>query len=152
MDDGTKLKPWGAPPIRGLFALAFEAELGKPPVKFEVKHENASLGFIDDRFNVASMSRGIQVYNLVYRGDVLVSFIPDNDLFKVSYEAVGLTDANKVRGFLVIETTVGNLAQKVVNADFPLGTDVNKVDQSVERHVFDKAEGHYMFAVLQTSP
>jgi hypothetical protein len=300
MDDGTKLKPWGAPPIRGLFAIAFETELGRPPVKFEVKQEDASLGFsgaegrstpgaavtalpwgndlvlfisdpsggiyttlwnpqtkvgdwtsvaegrstpgapvtalpwgndlvlfisdpsggiyttlwnpqtrvgywtsvaegrstpgapvtalpgsdlvlfisdpnggiyttlwnpqtkvgyweivrywIDDRFNVATMSRGIQVYNLTYRGDVLVSFIPNNDLFKASYEAVGLSDANKVRGFLVIETSVGMLNQKVVNADFPLGTDVNKIDQSVERHVFDKAEGHYMFTVLQTDP
>jgi hypothetical protein len=46
MDDGTKLKPWGAPPIKGLFAIAFEAELGKGPVVFEVTDL--------DRFNVAS--------------------------------------------------------------------------------------------------
>src|SRR5262249_14894706 len=40
MDDGTKLKPWGAPPIKGLFAIAFEVKIGglvaTPPVLFEV--------------------------------------------------------------------------------------------------------------------
>jgi hypothetical protein len=148
MDDGTKLKPWGAPPIRGLFAIAFEAELGvvvgKPPIRFEVESE-------DDRFNVAPMGQGIQAYNLIYRGHTLVSFIPTNNLFKVSYEGVGLSDGNKVRGFLVLETSVGKLTQKVVDSEFPLGTDVNKIDQSVERRVFEKAEGHYMFSVLQTN-
>jgi hypothetical protein len=29
MDDGLKLKPWGAPPITGVFAIPFEADLGK---------------------------------------------------------------------------------------------------------------------------
>ena len=154
MDDGTKLKPWGAPPIKGLFAIAFEVELGtevsKPGVTFELMGGDFNKGFVDDRLNVATMPGGDQAYKLVYRNHTLVTFIPHNDLFRVTYENVGLADANKVRGFLVIEISVGTLTQKIVNADFPAGTDVNQIDQKLERQVFEKAEGHYMFTVLQT--
>jgi hypothetical protein len=49
MDDGTKKRPWGAPPIKGTFAIAFEVEIGqggkfglgdfsKPGKKFEVSN------------------------------------------------------------------------------------------------------------------
>ena len=55
MDDGTKLKPWGAPPTRGIFAIAFEAELGKPAVKFGVSN-------VDD-YNVAVIPNSNQAYN-----------------------------------------------------------------------------------------
>jgi hypothetical protein len=103
MDDGTKLKPWGAPPIRGVFAIAFEVQLGHPAVTYEVSN-------IDD-FNVAVAPDTNQTHDLVYENNVLVSFIPRNDAFEVSYEHVGLTGGNKVRGFLVLETTVGTLRQ-----------------------------------------
>jgi hypothetical protein len=143
MDDGTKLKPWGAPPIKGCFAIAFEAQLGKPAVKFEVSDI--------DEYNVAAIPNGNQVYNLVYRDTVLVTFIPHNDAFKVTYENVGSAGADNVRGFLVIETTVGTVTQKITRADIPPGTDVNTIDQGLEREAFDKEEGHYMFTVSQTS-
>ncbi|MGF9763678.1 hypothetical protein AAII07_52035 [Microvirga sp. 0TCS3.31] len=158
MDDGTKLKPWGAPPIRGLFAIAFEVELGKPAVKFEVANI--------DHYNVVDVPNGNQVYNLVYQNNVLVTFIPNNDAFKVTYESVGLTSTNKVRGFLVLETTVGNVTQtrtklSIPNTNprfppltvkIPPGTDVNGIDQRFERQVFKKEEGRYMFTVTQADP
>ena len=151
MDDGTKLKPWGAPPIRGIFAIAFEVELGKPAVTFEVSN-------ISD-YNVAVIPNGNQVYNLVYQNNVLVTFVPHNDAFNVTYENVGLTIDNKVRGFLVIETTVGTVTQiqtKIVVPpiviDIPPGSDVNTIDQRVEREAFEKVEGRYMFSVKQTNP
>ena len=157
MDDSTKLKPWGAPPIKGLFAIAFEAELGKPAVKFEVSNI--------DHYNVAFVQGGNQVYNLIYQNDVLVTFIPHNDAFLVTYENVGFVGTNKVRGFLVLETSVGSLRQKATQVsvprvgtgrfdtlDFPLGIDVNKVDQRFEREVFEKLEGRYTFTVTETKP
>jgi hypothetical protein len=162
MDDGTKLKPWGAPPVRGIFAIAFEAELGKPAVRFEVAN-------IDD-YNVTAVSNGDQTYNLVYQNNVLVSFVPHNDAFRVSFENVGMTAGNKVRGFLVLETTVGTVTQTKsrivippanprpdvnvppVVIDIPEGTDVNSVDQRFEREAFKKVEGRYMFTVTRTHP
>jgi hypothetical protein len=157
MDDGTKLKPWGAPPITGLFAIAFEVELGKGPVKYEVSDLVA--------YNVASIPNGNQAYDLVYQNNTLVTFIPHNDAFKVTYEYVGSAAPNKVRGFLVVETTVGKVTQKVTRVafpqpagapavwiDIPQGSDVNKVDQRVERLAFEKEEGRYMFTVTQSSP
>src|SRR5450631_1227265 len=151
MDDGTKLKPWGAPPITGLFAIAFEVELGKGPVKYEVSN-------LDD-YNVAVIPNGNQTYDLVYQNQTLVTFIPHNDAFKVTYESVSSVASNlsavvgtKVRGFLVIETTVGTLTQKTTQlvipspfpaqpptvVDIPQGTDVNKIDQRYERLAFEK--------------
>jgi hypothetical protein len=161
MDDGTKLKPWGAPPIKGLFAIAFEAELGKPPVTFEVTDL--------DQSNVASFPGADQPHTLVHQGAVLVSFVPHTDAFKVSYEKVGVVDGTKVRGFLVIETSVGTLTQIRTQIlvtihqgsglppiqqvlEFPPGTDVNAVPQQYERQLFRKVEGHYMFNVVQTRP
>lgn len=162
MDDGTKLKPWGAPPIRGIFAIAFEAELGKPAVTFEVSDI--------DSYNVVPVPNANQTYSLVYQSNVLVTFIPHNDAFKVSFEKVGLTPDNKVRGFLVLETTVGTVTQKATQIvipaanpqpnhivppvvfDIPVGTDVNIVDQRIERQAFEKREGRYMFTVTQTNP
>ena len=138
------------PPITGVFAIAFEVELGKGTVKYEVSN-------LSD-YNVASVPNGDQVYSLVYQNATLVTFIPHNAAFKVSFENAGSVARNKVRGFLVIETTVGTLTQKLTRValpqtnppiwiDIPEGSDVNKVDQRVERLAFEKVEGHYMFTV-----
>ena len=140
MDDGTKLKPWGAPPIKGLFAIAFETDLGKPTVKFEVSDIEA--------YNVAVAPGSDREYNLIYQNKVLVTFIPHNEAFEVTYENVGLVDANKIRGFLVIETSVGTVTKK--DPDIPPGTDVNKIDEESERSAFEKAEGRYMFTITET--
>lgn len=155
MDDGTKLKPWAAPPIAGLFAIAFEVELGKGPMRFEVTNI--------DHFNVAVFPSGNQTYSLVHQNSTLVTFTPHNDSFKVSFENIGLVSGNRVRGFLVIETSVGTVTQKTsklvvpgpfgnVAVEIPPGTDVNKIDQRFERQVFEKVEGHYMFTLSQFFP
>jgi hypothetical protein len=155
MDDGTKLKPWGAPPIHGIFAIAFEVRLGTvtapPGIIFEVAN-------VDD-YNVAVIPNANQVYSLTYKGRTLVQFIPHNDAFHVSFERVGLVGSDQVRGFLVLETTVGTLTQKATQAilpgnppsvvRFPMGTDVDKIDQRFERQIFEKVEGHYFFSVTQ---
>jgi hypothetical protein len=153
MDDGTKLKPWGAPPITGTFAIAFEVELGKPGKQFNISN-------IDD-YNVAVNPNTDKTYTLVYHapgavaersgGDVLVSFVPHNDAFKVSFEKVGLKPGTTsiVHGFLVIETTVGTVTQ-IDTKNFPPGADPDKINQDDEEKAFKKVEGHYMFSVLQT--
>jgi hypothetical protein len=161
MDDGTKLHPWGAPPIIGLFAITFEASFD--PIRagadggkrFEV--ENV------DHWNVATIPGGNKVYDLVYQGKTLVSFIPHNDAFKVSYENVGLKPGsnNIVRGFLVIETTVGTVTQiatkvtlniggQQVSVNVPQGADPDKIDERFEPAVFKKEAGHYVFTVKRT--
>lgn len=153
MDDGTKLKPWGAPPIRGIFAIAFEAEIGRPGKKFEVTNIEAH--------TVAAIPNAANIYELVYQNKSLVSFVPHNDAFKVSFERVGLKPGttNIVHGFLVIETTVGTVTQIATRAQFlgtsntikfPMGADPNKVHQAFERQLFKKVAGHYMFSILQT--
>lgn len=158
MDDGTKIKPWGAPPVEGIFAIAFEATIGRPAKTFEVSDV--------DVHNVTNSASRSKSYNLVYQGQTIVSFIPHNNAFKVSYERVG-TVGDKVRGFLVISTTVGSLRQKTTEVviqpqdpskpyntkktmTVPWGTDVNKIDQRWESDVFEKKEGHYMFKITRS--
>jgi hypothetical protein len=159
MDDGTKLKPWGAPPIKGTFAIAFEVEIGKPGKKFEVSNIEAS--------NVATTPNTDKVYNLNYQNKTLVSFVPHSNSLKVSYENVGLKEGttNIVRGFLVLETTVGTVTQmrtqvNVPNPNprfpgtiltFPEGTDPNTIDERYEKDIFRKVAGHHMFSVLRTN-
>ena len=161
MDDGTKLHPWGAPPITGLFAIAFEVPVDTLHVgtsggqRFEV----ANL----DHWNVATVPDSNKVYDLVYGGRTLVSFVPHNDAFKVSYENVGLKPGtnNMARGFLLIETTVGTVKQNAkkvtftigsqqVSVDVPEGSDPDKVDQRIEQKAFQKEAGHYLFTVTRT--
>ena len=157
MDDGTKLKPWGAPPIKGTFAIAFEVQIGKPGQKFEVSN-------IED-YNVVEYPNTDQVYNLVYQNQTLVSFIPHNNAFIAYYDEVGLKPGttNVIRGFLVLKTSVGTLTQKNSGhlrcltdlpphiVDVPRLADVNTVDQCVEHDAFEKVEGHYLFSVLRTN-
>lgn len=161
MDGGTKLHPWGAPPITGVFAIAFEVPIdpNRPATGGGKKFEVANV----DHWNVASIPNANQNYNLVYGGGTIVSFVPHNDAFKVSYENVGLKPGttNIVRGFLVIETTVGIVKQVatkgvVLNGNqqtivtVPQGADPDKVDQRIEKQIFHKEEGHYVFTVTRT--
>ena len=60
---------------------------------------------------------------------------------------MGTAPNGQIRGLLVLQTTVGTLTQKVVNVQFPAGTDVNAIDEDNERDVFDKQEGHHMFTL-----
>ena len=161
MGGGTKRHPWGAPPITGVFAIAFEVPIdwNRPAKGGGQKFEVTSV----DQWNVASNPGADQVYNLVYAGGTIVSFVPHNDAFKVSYTNVGLKPGttNVVRGFLVIETTVGIVRQIATKAvvltgaqkqivNVPQGADPDKVDQQIEKQIFQKEEGHYVFTVTRT--
>lgn len=92
-----------------------------------------------DFWNVVPVSNVDKVYELVYGGKTIVSFAPRGDVFKVSFENVGLKPGttNIVRGFLAIETTVGTVKQiatkgrylsgnQLVTVDVPQGADPDK--------------------------
>lgn len=147
MDDGTKLKPWAAPPIKGLFAIAFEytipgqAVMDGPAIRFEVSNLK--------QHNVIEYPNADQTYNLIYQDKNIVSFIPHNNAFKVSFEHVGVVPGspNKIRGFLIIETSVGRLTNLTNTYSTP-----EQAPQDQESKHFKKEDGHYYFTVLETSP
>jgi hypothetical protein len=143
MDGDLKLKPWGAPPIKGVFAIAFEVALPGPEVA------TSPLEFVVtdiSRHNVMTRSNANETA-LFYNGMLLVKFVPNGDSFAASFEGVGLGESGHVRGFLVLETTVGRLNQTLVTDDFPAGTDVNSLNEDDEHKVFEKEAGHYMFSL-----
>ena len=162
MDDGTKLKPWAEPPIKGLFAIAFEYKLPDP---------TNAIGYTTRKFEVANIQHNNvieypnadQTYNLVYNGKNIVSFVPHNNAFKVSFEHVGLSpdDQSKIRGFLVIETSVGVLTQISREVTSPLtnnipfkiseGAGPGDVPQLLEKLFFKKESGYYSFTVTESS-
>ncbi len=156
MDDGVKLKPWGAPPIKGVFAIAFEIILGAETAVNQVS-KKFEASYID-HYNLIEYPGADQTYKLMYQNQVLVSFIPHNNAFKVSFENVGKV-GNKVRGFLVIETSVGKCTQIATsisvnganNINIPAGTSPEAVPESIERQVFKKEEGYYLFSILETN-
>lgn len=163
MDDGTKLHPWAAPPVKGLFAIAFSVPLASTTANVGYTTKKFEVGNIEDH-NVIEFPNGNQVYNLVYQGRTLVSFLPHNDAFKVSYENVGFDAAtNSVNGFLVIETAVGKLQQVATSLTIPSpdggfnrvtippNSDPDKVDIRYENLFFKKDHGRYLFTVTQTS-
>lgn len=121
---GVKLKPWGAPPVRGVFAIAFEIPVPDSISVVQRPHLVLEVSEIDSH-NVATQSTGQPISTLVYRDATLVTFIPHSDAFAVSFEQVGVADNGQIRGFLVMRTSVGFLRQTVVNAQYPAGTDVN---------------------------
>lgn len=163
MDDGTKLKPWAEPPIKGLFAIAFEYTLpetsettstGYNTLKFDV-------GYVQ-HYNLAEFPNADKTYNLLYNGKNIVSFTPHNSAFKVSFEHVGISpdDHRKIRGFLVIETSVGKMTQIATKAfypgsnppiavELPAGSSPSQAPEIMEKIFFKKEEGHYYFNVTQ---
>lgn len=162
MDDGSKLKPWAEPPIKGLFAIAFEVNIPKltaAAVGYTVKTfevENIQ------HYNVKEFPNADQVYNLMHNGKPIVSFIPHNNAFKVSFEHVGIVPGapDKIRGFLVIETSVGTTTQIATSAVYPLsnpvqiiklpeGSSPSQAPQIMESTFFKKVEGHYLFNVTE---
>ncbi len=161
MDDGTKLKPWGEPPIKGLFAIAFEHQLPDP---------TNAVGYASRKFEVANIQHNNvieypnadQTYNLVFNGKNIASFVPHNNAFKVSFEQVGYSpdDKNKIRGFLIIETSVGVLTQIATEVRSPLtnnlpykipaGAGPGDVPQLLEKLFFKKESGYYSFTVTES--
>jgi len=163
MDDGTKLKPWGEPPIKGLFAIAFE---------YILPQTDETIGYSTKQFEVANIQHhnvieypnADQTYSLVYQNKTIVSFIPHNNAFKVSYEHVGMVpgEPNKIRGFLVIETSVGLTTQiataiTVLNGTTPLviklpaNSKPMQAQQAYEDKFFKKEAGHYYFTITESS-
>ncbi len=162
MDDGTKIHPWAAPPIKGLFAMAFDVPLtadGAEAAYFTKRFEVSN----KDHYNVIEYPNANQIYTLTYQGRTLVSFKPNNNAFKVSFEHVGLDPTtNSVKGFLVIETSVGKVTQVATTALIPAGTNVvrinigpnadpDKIDEAYEKFFFRKEDGKYLFDVIQTT-
>jgi hypothetical protein len=98
----------------------------------------------------------------VYGGKNLVSFIPHNNAFKVSFEHVGISaeDRNKIRGFLIIETSVGILTQIATEAivpgnsnpyKLPQGSLPSQAPQFLEKSFFKKESGYYYFTLTESS-
>jgi hypothetical protein len=152
MDDGTKLKPWGAPPITGTFAIAFETEINAPAKQFNI--------LVQDAYNHVTIPENFQRHHLVYQNKTLIAVVQDpSNLVKVSFEDVGLVGANTVRGFVVIEATVGKCIQHnnpIVLPGFPPqiitlppNTDPNKVSERIERAAFTKEAGRLMAMIMQ---
>jgi hypothetical protein len=161
MDGDNKMHPWGAPPITGLFAVAFEVPLNQMTIMQSGKQYKVQ---DVDFYNVKILPDNSPSFDLTYNGSTLVRFVPGSPAFTVSYEGVGLKPgtSNIVRGFLVIETTVGSVQQKstrgvVLNGsspqyiDVPEGSDPDTVDQRIESQIFEKTAGHYLFRLIETS-
>lgn len=167
MDDGTKLKPWGAPPVKGLFAIAFEYTF--PLARFQISATKKFEADYIDHYNLIEYPNANKTYNLVYQGKTIVSFIPHNSAFKVSFEHVGMVlgSSNKIRGFLVIETSVGLASQIAtsisISLPLPNGTSTQQVinlpanstpEQAPEQYedrFFKKERGHYFFNITETN-
>jgi hypothetical protein len=160
MDDGIKLKPWGAPPVKGLFAIAFEYTF--PLARFSTT-KKFEADYID-HYNLIEYPNAEQIYNLVYQDKTIVSFIPHNSAFKVSFEHVGAVSGslNKIRGFVVIETSVGLVTQiatsiSVANGgiqqiiNLPANSISEQAPEQYENKFFKKEMGHYFFNVTETT-
>lgn len=159
MDGDNKGHPWGAPPVTGVFAIAFEV-----PMNQETTLQSGKQFKVQDVdfYNVKILPDSSPSFDLRYNGSTLVSFVPGSPVFGVSYEGVGLKPgtSNIVRGLLVIETTVGSVSQKatrgaLVNGnavqyvDVPQGADPDQVDERIESQIFEKTPGHYLFRVIE---
>jgi hypothetical protein len=156
MDDGTKLKPWGAPPLTGTFAIAFETKVNTPVKLFTIA--------VQEVFNDVTEHEDFARHNLVYGGTTLVSVVQDpKSLLKVSFEHVGLVEPDIVRGLVVLEATVGKCTQiatkvdgavaahgLILKVDIPEGSDVNTVPQQFERQAFKKEAGRLLMRVSET--
>jgi hypothetical protein len=153
MDDGTKLKPWGAPPITGTFAIAFETEINTPTIRFDIA--------VQDAYNDVTATENFERHHLVYQNNTLISVVQDSSRHvKVSFDQVGLVGTNTVRGFLVIEATVGRCIQndnpiQVIQAaqtqpiTLPPNSDPNQVPELIERFAFRKEGGRLMLTINQ---
>ncbi len=180
MDDGIKIKPWGAPPIKGLFGIAFEVDLGNGVTANSGSQKIFEVSNISD-FNVRDYAKtdnviSDKIHSLNYQGINIVSFIPHNNSFKISFEKIGLVPATStlgssyIRGFIVIETEVGTCVLKnkivsIINPNYipqgaqpkfititiPDNADPNKVSEEIEKKAFEKKDGHYMFKVTEST-
>jgi hypothetical protein len=169
MEGADKKKPWGEPPVKGLFAVAFECNLPGnwssekiSTHQFEVQDIMPDLGSF--KHLVAQYPNANKTYNLIYENQNIVSFTPHSDGFNVSFEHVGVVPGNpaKIRGFLVIETQVGKLTRlngdsilKTLNPlanipSHPAYTSPGMVPQGMlESIYFKKESGFYIFKLVE---
>jgi hypothetical protein len=163
MDDGSKLKPWGAPPVKGLFAIAFEYTIPQVESALGYSTRQFEADYIQ-HYNLIEYPDANQTYTLVYQNRNIVTFIPHNAAFKVSFEQVGTVPEapNKIRGFLVIETSVGLATQiatsiAILNGttpqviSLPANSSPEQAPEKYEDRFFKKEEGHYYFTITETS-
>lgn len=163
MDDGTKIKPWAEPPIKGLFAIAFEYVLPQSDAAINLPVKQFEADYIQ-HYNLTEYPNANQTYSLLYQGKPIVTFKPNNNAFKVSFEHVGLApdDSRKIRGFLVLETQVGKLTQIATSAPYPMsnppqliklaqGSLPSQAPEIMEHLFFKKEEGHYYFTITETT-
>lgn len=152
MDDGSKLKPWGAPPITGVWAIAFEAQVNTPAKQYVISVQDADNHFTE--------GEGFEKHNLVYQNNTLISVVQDpGNHVKVTFENIGLTRPDIVRGFIVIEATVGKVTQKpnpinippLPPINLPANSDPNTVPEIYERAAFTKEAGRIMLTITQSS-
>ena len=163
MDDGTKLKPWAEPPIKGLFAIAFEYNLSARDAAIQNTTKQFEVTNLH-HYNVIEYPNADQTYNLIYGGRNIISFMPHNNAFKVSFEHVGISpaDPNKIRGFLVIETSVGVITQIATSitgpnlagggftiVKLPANSKPEQAPQLYEDRFFKKEAGYYYFTVSE---
>jgi hypothetical protein len=154
--DGKVIKPWAEPPVRAMYAFAFEVTPGRPAKRFELA--------IKEQLNADSTGEE-KVVNLVYRNNTIVSFRQSGKHFKVKYEQVGIS-GSKIRGFLVLESSVGKLNQVATQVSIPhpydpnqpprvislpAGSDPAKVHPLLLDKFFSKEAGYLFFTVRMSN-
>jgi hypothetical protein len=139
MDDGTKLKPWAEPPITGTFAIAFEATVNAPAIQYEIS--------VNEVFNDVTDHPPFARHHLVYQGNTLVSVVQDPaSPVRVTFENVGWAGGNHVRGFVVLEASVGKCTPK---GNTPPDAHPSSVPEDKERASFTKEGGRLVMTVAQ---
>jgi hypothetical protein len=116
---------------------------------------------VQEAYNHVTVAENFERHHLVYQNNTLISVVQDPSNFvKVSFEQVGLVGANTVRGFLVIEATVGKCIQndnpiQVIQAGqiqqitLSPNLDPNQVSEQIERFAFRKEGGRLMLMINQ---
>ncbi len=160
MMDGSASRPWARPPIKGIFAIAFEVPA---PNKLEVQPGTYPTKVFDlgniTHYNVTDYLKteklwGDRAHNLYYNGTRIVSFLPHSNSIKVSFDKVGLSPAGAVRGFLVLETEVGSAVPRAGLGDIHTGAGATiPINLSAEQEIkgYTIVEGHYLFRLVEKS-
>lgn len=100
---GTNLGNWTTAPLKGTFAIAFQKNTNEPTPQYRIH--------LTDSLNAqATNQQAYTQYELIAQQQTIAHIaIPENisPLFFASFQKVGLDTQGNIKGFLVIETTVG---------------------------------------------
>ncbi len=105
--DGGKysvMKPWGEPPVKGVFALPFELQPGAERITYRIfQHDYNNLNA-----NNSVLFDNARVHHLILDGKTLVSVVePEVKCMNVNFEQVGFDASGNLKGFIVITSAVG---------------------------------------------